>query len=831
MAAAVPIVVPAADVFKHPGDPDVAVATAFTLLDGDPVVELTDCSHALVSATPFAGWTTVAGANVDDPPIGMRVSQKWIDLWGFEVAQPSQWFEDLSDALSVSVRPQKFHKILEALTLVGGLQLEAAYESAAVFVRALSAAGREAAADVRLKLEEADCFVFQPYLANSLTSRHSYMGKLPAATMCAKGSCAAIGRLGFALRPKFLIAGRVAAGSGFSRVLEAVRTITGFRSEFLLSCVEKPSGHNAEEVAELVADTWCLIQRHALVLCDEVRPVQRALAIELAARLALGGAEKKASAFLEVFPDELAKTQRVLLAVDGGYGEVGDVLGRWEQLAGVFAAGVEWRSSSCLSSVESALKEWVPTLVSLQGVRGGERMLELRKAVAAGKGTRLVGAPSPGEGAQDQQPAQGIGRSGLEAMRNQAFIATRDTVRGILATPEPDVTELFDTLLASESKVFYMLAVGQLKKQTGSQEIQDCCAFMPDFGKYWLLTLASEMAEDDEPLPQAVLREKVSDADVAYLQAGDWHRVGWVKLANSIELWLYGVTYDGPTAFHVYETLMRVRKILYATFRMLRLDVESALLPGELTGVRPTGGEVAEAAVGPGAEPQQEVSFKSLFKRIVALQRKSGVIPKASKARKDHHTNVSYLVSLLLETGGQRWQRQFRGEVNFNAPLQRCFLTDSSFVLGEVERKEAVARQLFDLKDVLPHIFDGQWNGGKEGEQPDDADLDGMLLSAEKPKGSKLVRSERPAASDEEETEPDDDDQGGDLPLVACGRVLCPWLRIGARLGCAVVLAVCCSLHVRLVADAGALRQTQRWWLSCASLVVVPPAPSLLRAG
>ncbi len=72
--------------FKFLGDPDLNDAAQIAALGSIPRVSTDLGDHSLMKATPWAGWTTIPGANADAAPVGAWVSQDWWDLWCFEGA-------------------------------------------------------------------------------------------------------------------------------------------------------------------------------------------------------------------------------------------------------------------------------------------------------------------------------------------------------------------------------------------------------------------------------------------------------------------------------------------------------------------------------------------------------------------------------------------------------------------------------------------------------------------------------------------------------------------------------------------------------------------------
>jgi hypothetical protein len=206
----------------------------------------------------------------------------------------------------------------------------------------------------------------------------------------------------------------------------------------------------------------------------------------------------------------------------------------------------------------------------------------------------------------------------------------------------------------------------------------------------------------------------IGDADVQSLVKGAWDEVDWIGISNQLDFWMNGVMYDGPVGWHEFEALKRMEDVMTSTFRMLRFGIDDL----------EDGDQLQPGGDNPGLEDDEDenegeisVSFESLFKRILALQRKAGIMPKGSRPRKNHEDNVAGLVRQMLKSAGRRWRRQFQGEVNYKADLQRFFLTDSSDVLNTLCKHEEVASQLFKFKDTLPGLL-GAW----EVESPESAD-------------------------------------------------------------------------------------------------------------
>jgi hypothetical protein len=674
--------------FEFAGAPDLSDPVQILALGPIPRVLTANGRHPLAVATPWANWVILPGANAEAAPVGSWVSHAWWDLWCLEGAIASDGILASPDVLRLCVTPAWGNDYFTALVLVGGLDLNVVYPDPATFLSALRVASLEARVDPRLVLGLQGCFLaLEPAVITP--PRLAYAYAFTGDSLIDGSDCSALGRLGFALRPRVQSLGRDSPGDPFLRLMEALRCLSAVRSAYFRAQVETPTGFNFLEIAEPIGDTWMALHSFSPIVCAAERPIKRALEIELLARLTFGSDEQKNTAFTEQFTAILAQSERIAFAVDEQYGPMSEILGRYEQLAGFIVPGARWNSRACASGVEVMLRDWMPSLASLEQFRGAERMAAFSQLVAHSKAAvSVVGAPS-----ESLTVKAALGASGVEAMRAQEFVTASERLKVILAAEEPNLLDVFDTLLDSNSKMLHCLATRHLKKTTGCTVIQDCSPYLSEFGAYWAMCLGTV----NGVVLDEIQGHSVPEKEVDLLLRGEWASVDWIAVSSMLDLWLHGVSYDGPVLWHEFEALTRIELVLRSTFKMLRLD--SSACP-DASAAASLGDQEGVDVTSSGG-----VSFAGLFARILALQRKSGIMPKGSVPRKNHESNVSGLLILLLKSGGKRWNRQFQGEINFASSLQKEFLTDSSEFLNSLQKHETVALQLFKFKETLPGLL------------------------------------------------------------------------------------------------------------------------------
>jgi hypothetical protein len=697
--------------FEHEGSPDYDDVDDVAALGGDAPLKTQNPNHPLMISTPWANWEEIEGADPDVDPSTFTIGQSWWDLWCLEGCT-SQWLQGRTNALRYSVLPSAGGEVFEALVSVGGLELGYRVSSAQKFLSMIRAAAAESAKDDRINLRKEDFFKHQGNVDGSRpVASHAFAYAITGASIIEScEDCSCLGRLGFAVRPRLLSTDRNGAGNCYLKVLDAIRSLTGVRSDFFKEVVSKPTAVNALEVAEMLVNTWQLLHNHSPNLYTGARPVSRAMEMELSARLAFGTDVQRGAAFTESFKSILEPHPRIRKVIGMSEGTMSEVIGRFEHVAVLLVPGARWDTVACAAAVEVRLAEWMPLVSSLGDLSGVEVIERLRKAVSLqpggggnGRGAE-AGAIEGGKG--------GVGASGQEALKLQTFLDAAVEITEILDAEEPNVMALFDTLLDSGNKLLYMLATQQLTKKTGNQVIQDCSPFMSEFSLYWAQCLGDGVEEAEKRLQG----KRVDGYGMESLLAGDWHLVPWVLICSDLARWVDGTKEGISENLHDFETLTRVQAVQISTFKMMRLDMHSTG-----TGTTNSSSEGSEANSGasrshasPGrrtgsqAGSAQRVSYDSLFKRILRLQAKSGMMPAGSKPRLNHEHNVRSILCLMLKAAGQRWHRQFAGEVNYTAVLQTCFLTDSSYVLNELEKMEKVAGQLYEYKETLPALL-GSW--------------------------------------------------------------------------------------------------------------------------
>lgn len=63
---------------------------------------------------------------------------------------------------------------------------------------------------------------------------------------------------------------------------------------------------------------------------------------------------------------------------------------------------------------------------------------------------------------------------------------------------EPNILSLFDAMMESRSKVWYMIALGLLKKKTHDSVVQDCSQFLSGFDRYWTMTMTISVRNSED---------------------------------------------------------------------------------------------------------------------------------------------------------------------------------------------------------------------------------------------------------------------------------------------------------------------------------------------
>jgi hypothetical protein len=678
-------------VFKFPGSPDLAQPEELaTLLSttGDPLIQVVTGGAALKKATPFADWSAVGDQ--------LFLPYSWVELWSLSSARPDDGVLEMDDALRLSILPEKASLIMDALLSVGGLALSECADAGDFSLR-VAAAAAACAMDDRLRLTSADTCQAQPRKDEdtNLTARkraaRDWFYVVTVESLCEQGSLGALAILQFAVRPRFKAKDRDLFGSTFERLLTSLVHITASRSAVYATAVEEVTAGNASSVADYVAETWKLIlheaRAHGLKL--PARASRRLIEIELWARTVFGSEEQKKSAFMEMFQAVmLPKLPCVALLLDPRAGSLVELLGQFEQVAGLLMPGVGWANWPCAEAVDLELRPVKALLESMQaqGLPAKERVANLRLHL---RSTRFLSnsmssqgqlkGTSGLDGAGGDLSSGSIGNSGLVAMRSASFLSTESKVALIIADKEPDIVQLFDALLGSESKIFYMVGVGALKKQTHNRVVESCSPLIPSFCYYWTAFLSQN--EDGSPNLEAYGHPMQSE-DVDHLLKGHFHLVNWIRVAQSIDLWCHGVHPDVDASYGDYETLVDVQRVVGKTLRLLRIEDEMASGAG---------------------------SFTHIMGRILKMHRRAGALPAEGGARADHHANVQKTLKDALEEGGDRWARQWRAPVDYSTPLYHTFLTPAAYNIHGLDDVEEMSEQIFKMKKVLPSMFGGSW--------------------------------------------------------------------------------------------------------------------------
>ena len=716
--------------FTHESDPDYDDPDDVVALGREAYLTTDAIDHPLMTASPWADWMVTEGADGDRDT--HSIDQSWWDLWCLEGAR-SEWLAGVTDVLKYSVRPEAGCQVFEALVGVGGLELDDSVKDPDTLLRRIRAAAKEATNDARLILGEDDFFAHQANPIGGVPARYGFAYAFAGATAISDHmDLSAVGRLGFAVRPRMLSADRNGANNSYVKVLDAMRSLTAVRSEFFKQAVSAPGSLNAPEVADMIMSTWLLLHLHTPELYTAERPSKRAIDMELEARLSFGNDLQRSAAFTECFRKITEPLTRVRQVLGKDEGTLGEAIGRYEQLSVMLVPGARWDTVACAQAVELRLLDWMPIINSISNATGAEKIEKLRSAMA---GLLNQTAGAAGGATNNQSDAKGnIGSSGMEALRLQCFINSSAQLKSILAEEEPNPSRMFDALFDSDSKLLYMLAIGHLTKKTGCQVVQDCSPFISELNIYWAQCLGDGIEEAEKRLQG----KRIDEASVKALLSGDWHLVDWVKICDDLARWVDGSVAVGSGKLHEFQTLARVESVLVSTFEMLRLDVTSSISKATNSSSEGSAsGDSSGSSVrsvnrrgSKGPARGAQLTFSGLFKRIMRLQAKSGMLAVGSLQRSNHEHNVRSIIMLMLKSAGKRWARQFVGEVNYTAPLQTAFLTDESYVLNELEKMEKVAGQLFEFKEVLPSLM-GAWT---EPEHDELADVEEELGSSKSAK-------------------------------------------------------------------------------------------------
>lgn len=363
MAAAVPGgAAPAAAnaiaTFRHPGDPDLAVAANVAALGDDPRVLLVDASYALQKATPEAGWVAAPVDAATGVSPGWFLSQSTLDMWAVAAGRVTTFLRSRPSILSLHVRPVFFSGMMDALVHLGRLSLGHTHKNGEWLVE-LERAGAECGSDPRVMLVDTTFFNVQARATGAATVvAHDFMYIIGGDLMFTEDDCDTFAAA-YMLKvtaPRNLRAGRDAARDPYCRFFATLRSVTSSRSEYFREVLADPNTP-ADEVAEYVVSTWMLLVKTGYPFAFGPRFSQRGMEIEMASKMAFGTVEQKEIAFTELFPDRLNSLERVRKCVESGgkSQDWGKSIETFAHLAELFFPSSVWANFTMVSAVEHEL--------------------------------------------------------------------------------------------------------------------------------------------------------------------------------------------------------------------------------------------------------------------------------------------------------------------------------------------------------------------------------------------------------------------------------------------------------------------------------------------
>ena len=706
MLAAAPAVAPAASPvtsfdWHHQGSPDLTDPAVLAVLPVDLYVILSDLQHRFIKATPCLDWTDQTATVPTDPPVGKRIPQWQFDRLCAEGGVASPWLRGQDHLLTLSNVPEHGRDLCQALTAVGGLDLDRVYQKVEELWVAVRAAKWAARGDNRLVLVDQAFFADEarPYGGRSAAAAvaRNWMHLLSGQALLGEDDCEteAFAMLRTGVEPKRMSIGRDLAKDKYCRILGALKEMTSNRSDFLQTQIANAETTD-EEIAEYVAETWMQLVRSGFPFALTGRLSQCMMELDLARSLAGGTEAQKEMAFRQLFPKLVQEHVLVTSCVKSKDGAVvqhdGEMLGHFEQLAGEVLPGVKWCSASCLKSVEHELNALnLSSLISTWG----ESPLEIISNVRSH--FRQVRALAPGQkfmaaaGANGEDDSVESAVSLMGAMREKAFL---DTVEELKSADKNNFLEHLDILLASHSKLCYMKGIRQFNKATSVEEIERCSKHLRQWSKYW--PMAASRGTDGQ-VHKEVQGRCFPEKDVVHLLNGEWHLIDWIKLIQLMDLWINNSQMDSSVSYGQYGTLHSVKKLVFKTMKLMKLARSSD-------------------------DEDDCTTCAGFIEKIISLERRSKSMPKGSQARKQALQNVVDVMMRGLKEFGENWASQWIKPVSYNENLSTKFASQSCFVWKDIDKIVKVADQMYDYKEVLPVLFKGSaWNGsGRSGRDSGD---------------------------------------------------------------------------------------------------------------
>jgi hypothetical protein len=668
--------------FTLEGSPDLSVPAQVAALAPDPRVIINRAAPAIRIATPCFEWED-GPALVAGGPVSSLVPLSALDLMAFAVARPSKWVKESENALILSVRPSWFLAAMKVLTSVGALDLSVPFKTIGPLLAELSRAAGECQDNPALALLETHCFLGQSRgnSGHAAGAAVRYVWNFAAEMVIWDNDCSALGLLKWAVRPYLVRDGRDQAGSNLFRMMDALRRITGTRSDSLKEVVDGPTAESADEVADALASTWMLLARGASWIDFPLRVSRRTLELDLAARLIMGSSNARSAAFREIFPRLLrgAPLVELMVMVSDSPWSDGAMLSNWEQLASVVMPDMSWDSIASFEAVVGEIACMQALIEGLALLSPVNRLTALRKHLKLVKSFDKTSKDDPSSDAGSAHDEGFSGTAGLMAVRKPSFLKAREEVRQLLLVPDVSFMLVLEKLLQSGDKVFYMVAVRKFSKASGFEEISGCSRFLPHFGKFWAMSVCSA---PDGSIPSKIQGRSFAEKDVEALLSGEWHKVDWVKASQECDLWSENIPVDERAFIMDAGTLADVDRLISATLDLL--SVEELPVPG----VNP-----------------KVFSFRALMNRLLQQAKRCRPFAVGSDLRMDQERNWVGAFTVMMKEAGERWVGQFLKPVDLAAPLLSDFLSSSSFLLNSLDRLTQMGDHMAEYTGVLPSLL------------------------------------------------------------------------------------------------------------------------------
>ena len=692
---------------EHDGSPDLTVAAEVVTLGPDPLVLLKGHAHALVAATPDAGWIAAPLDPVTNHSPGWYVRQSTLDTWAVAGGKVTAYLRAVPNLLGLSVIPLFFANMLTAWTTCGRLSLSKKYNNEE-WMQALSRAGLECDADPRVALIDTAFFKVQPRVGStavSFAADRSFMYEMSGELLFSEDDhdTFAAAFLMKGASPRNTRAGRDAVTDIHCRFMLTLRSIAGARSSSFRDALSTAAIESNEE-AEYVVDTWKMLVRTGYPFAFGTRISQRNMELDRASRIAFGTSAEQEVAFREIFPGRLCSYSLLRRCVEAAPGaqNMHSSLEAFEQIAEMFYPGASWTNFTMVSSVERELGKILHTIDSWGQLSVVERLGSIRDCLK--QATVLTEAKSD---ADDGSHATLNGVTGLEAVRSKEFM---DTSAEIATLSPEDFMKGLDCTNYSKSKVWRMVGYGMIsKKVIQMKEIESMSKFLPRWPQYLPMVLATKA---NGKINKDMQGKDVGAEVIANLLSGKWHKVPWVKLMQWLDLWCDDVQIDVDCNItdekQGYAALCMAKTSLLGTMELLQLA------------------SVAEAG---------EQTVTSFIGRIIGLERRSRALPAGSVQRQLARSNYAEAYYACLKECGARWAGQWKTPVNFTEPMFTTFSSTSCFFNHTLDHLESVANQLYQLRDTgvckgLTPSSEGKNPRAKKRTKDDSSSDDGEEASA-----------------------------------------------------------------------------------------------------